>query len=108
MNQDKISVIKNMKRIKDCDAVFLSTPTYRNMLDNIHVGCWVESSSTSQYGTVKKIIRNKFKVPVCVQVAYEDPDSEKEKTDYISLDRVTFYEPSNYVPDEEYWDDDED
>lgn len=77
----------------------ISTSSYRNLLDNIHNGCYVEAQSTHQYGKVEGIIRNLLGVPVCLKVR---PGSD-EPIDYISVDRISFWEPCNYaVSDSEY------
>lgn len=76
----------------------LSLSSFRNMLDNIHPGCYVESSSTEQGGTVENIIRGKNGVPVCLKVRSAD-----DSIDYISVERVSFWEPYNtYVPNDTY------
>lgn len=106
MKKDKYEIIMGMDSINETNSKFLPTPSYRNMLDNIHLKCYVESESTGQYGTVVKIIKNRFKVPVCVQVSYQTDADDKLHYDYISVDRISLYEPySNYVPDDEYYDD---
>jgi hypothetical protein len=72
---------------------------YRAMLDYIAPKCYVEAESTGQYGTVKKIIYNRNGLPVCVKVKCEVPicDGNNNKTitinDYISIDRISFFEP---------------
>lgn len=80
-----------------------SNADYRNMLDNIHLQCYVESDNVndlSQGGSVEKIIRNKYGIPVCFKVRCGGD------IDYISADRVTFWEPyDHYSSNEEYWDD---
>jgi len=75
------------------------TASYRNMLDNIHPGCFVEANTTRQSGTVESVIRNKYGIPVCIKVRYGDDNS----VDYISADRVSFWEPYDYcVSNAEY------
>ncbi len=106
MKKDKFEIIKDMYTIAEDDGRYLSTPSYRNMLDNIHKGCYVEAESTKQGGTVVQIIRNKSKVPVCVKVLI-GTDASKKFYDYISVDRISFYEPYSYeVPNDEYYDGD--
>lgn len=106
MKKDNFEIIKSMTTVVDSNKRFMDTPSYRNMLNNIHIGCYVEASTTTQYGYVKKIIRNKFGVPVCVHVLYEGGEENKKKYDYISVDRIDFYEPCNLVvANEEYYDD---
>lgn len=81
------------------DGFCLPSPSYRNMLDNIRKGCSVESESTGQGGVVESVIRNKYGVPVCIKVRYGEDDS----VDYISADRVSFWEPyGSFIPDDEY------
>lgn len=68
---------------------------YRAMLDYIAPKCYVEASSTNQSGTVLKVIYNLNKVPVCLKI-----ESASGKTDYVSVDRVDFWEPfDEYVSD---------
>lgn len=82
------------------DSWWLPTSSYRNMLDNIHPRCYVEASSTGQHGTVESVIRNKDGIPVCIKVRYGDD----EEIDYISVDRVSLWEPyDGCVPDSEYF-----
>lgn len=104
MRKDKFEVIKDMYSVRDSESVFLGTSSYRNMLDNIHKGCYVEAGSTGQAGTVISIIKNKDRIPVCVKVSYKE-ENDKTYYDYISVDRISFYEPYSYsVPDYEYSD----
>lgn len=103
MRKDKFEIIKNMYTVKDSESSLLSTSSYRNMLDNIHKGCYVEAKSTNQGGTVVSIIKNKDRIPVCVKVAYKEEG--KTYYDHISVDRISFYEPYSFsVPDYEYRD----
>ena len=106
MKKNKYQAIMSMRNIKDTyNGNFLRTPSYRNMLDNIHLGCYIESESTGQYGDVVKILNNKHGVPVCIKVSYENDDGKKHY-DYISVDRISFYEPcSHSVSNDEYFDD---
>lgn len=101
--KDKFEIIKSMYAVDETDSRFLNTPSYRNMLDNIHKGCYVESVSTNQDGTVVSIIKNKDRIPVCVKVAYKE--GGKTYYDHISVDRISFYEPYLFsVPNDEYSD----
>ena len=103
MRKDKFEIIKNMYTVKDSESAFLGTSSYRNMLDNIHKGCYIESESTNQGGTVVSIIKNKYKIPVCVKVSYIE--NGKTYYDHISVDRISFYEPYSFsVSDYEYSD----
>ena len=102
MIKDKFKIIKSMYAVDETNCRFLSTSAYRNMLDNIHKGCYVEAESTNQGGTVVSIIKNKDKIPVCVKVSYKG-ENGKTYYDHISVDRISFYEPYSFsVPDYEY------
>lgn len=72
---------------------------YRAMLDYIAPKCYVEAESTGQYGTILKVIRNIKGLPVCVKVKCKVLTGENNKTttttDYISIDRISFFEPYN-------------
>lgn len=104
MKKDKFEIIKEIRAVNDSDNNFLSTPSYRNMLDNIHKGCYVEAESTGQSGTVISIIKNRDRIPVCVKVSYRE-ENNKTYYDHISVDRISFYEPySISVSDWEYSD----
>ena len=104
MKKDKLEIIKNMYTVDETNCRFLSTSAYRNMLDNIHKGCYVEAESTGQAGTVVSIIKNKDRIPVCVKVSYKE-ENGKTYFDHISVDRISFYEPYSFsVPDYEYSD----
>lgn len=103
MRKDKFEIIKSMYTVDETNCKFLSTSAYRNMLDNVHKGCYVESESTNQGGTVVSIIKNKDRIPVCVKVAYKEEG--KTYYDHISVDRISFYDPYSFsVPDYEYSD----
>lgn len=67
---------------------------YRNMLDNCHVGDYIEADSMQQGGTVDGIIRNKDGVPVCYKIRY----GEYNSIDYLAADRITLWEPSGKYP----------
>ena len=104
MRKDKFEIIKNMYTVSNSESSFLSTSLYRNMLDNIHKGCYEEAESTNQAGTVISIIKNKDGIPVSVKVSYKE-ENEKTYYDHISVDRISFYEPYSFsVPDYEYSD----
>ena len=104
MRKDKFKIIKSMYPVRDSESAFLGTSSYRNMLDNIHKGCYVEAESTGQAGIVTSIIKNKDKIPVCIKVAYKEENS-KTYYDHISVDRISFYEPYSFsVPNYEYSD----
>ncbi len=86
-----------MKRKPDYDVVRrlhghrMLNKNYRAMLMSIQPGCKVESESTRQGGIVEKVIRNIWGTPVCVKVKCGE---HNELTDYISIDRVSMYEPT--------------
>ena len=61
---------------------------YRAMLTYIKPGCYVEVDSPQQNGTVIRVIKNKYGIPVCVEV-----ESGDGGWDYISLGDVSFFEP---------------
>lgn len=107
MKKDKFEIIKGMNSIKQTDMNFLDTSSYRNMLDNIHKGCYIESESTNQHGTVVDIIKNKYKIPVCIKVLYKNEEDWKTYYDYISVDRISFYEPYDFYVSNDEYDDDE-
>ncbi len=69
---------------------------YRAMLDYIAPKCYVEAESTAQYGTIVKVIRNRNGLPVCVKVkceVYINDNKTITVDDYISIDRISFFEP---------------
>lgn len=89
----------NFEELMKLKGLCQPSASYRNMLDNIHPKCYVEASSTGQYGTVEDLVRNKYGIPVCIKVRYGDDNS----VDYISVDRIDFWEPfDSRVPDSEY------
>jgi hypothetical protein len=82
------------------DGWKLSDPEYRSILDYIEPKCYIEASSSGQWGTVEKVIRNKNGIPVCVKARYSDNHGKNNLVDYISVDRIDFFEPySRYVSD---------
>jgi hypothetical protein len=81
----------NFSDIVKLDGWKMSDVKYRAMLDHINPRCYVESQSTSQWGEVDKVIRNKQGVPVCVRVT--GADDRGNFVDYISVDRIDFFEP---------------
>ena len=75
------------------------TPKERAFLDCVDKRWYVETRPLSdgyvQGGNVTKIIRDKYGVPVCLQVK-----DGGEKTDYISVERISFFEPyNNFISD---------
>lgn len=90
----------NYNELMKMESQWLPSSSYRNMLDNIHPGCYVEAESTRQHGTVDSVVRNKHGIPVCIKVRCGDTG----ETDYISADRVSLWETyDSYVPDSEYF-----
>lgn len=84
------------------------TAEQRMMLDYIKPGCYVETapdaSGDIQGGTVTKVIRDMYKVPVCIQVSNGTSPSGRKKYDYISVERITFFEPyDEYCSPMEYY-----
>ena len=66
---------------------------YRAMLAYICPKCYLEVFSPQQSGIVKRVLRNKYGIPVCVEV-----ESGGGGKDYISLDSVDFFEPYDEYP----------
>ena len=68
------------------------SPRQRAFLDYVSKKWYVETAPDKngdvQGGNVTKIIYDKYGVPVCLQV-----DDHGGKSDYISVERVTFFEP---------------
>lgn len=87
-------------RIMELHGFSQGTASYRNMLDNIHLKCYVEAATTHQGGTVDKIIRSRDGLPVCLRVRCGVGGRDR---DYISVDRVSMWEPYHYyIPNDEY------
>ena len=62
------------------------------------LGCYVEAESTKQAGRVASVIRNMKGIPVCLKVY-----TAEGKRDFISVDRVSMWEPyDTYIPNETY------
>lgn len=78
------------------------TSKYRAMLDYLEPKCYVEAQSSDQHGIVDKVIRNSKGIPVCVRVKSKDVDSGKSITDYISVDRIDFFEPYRFYTMDEF------
>lgn len=77
----------------------LSAAGYRNLIDNVHEGCYVESESTNQFGNVTDVIRNRFGFPVCLEVYVE----QLKTTDYIPVDRISKWVSADFIfPDAMY------
>lgn len=84
--------------LENVDYERLPTLTFRNLLDNVQIGCYVEAESTRQAGMVVSVIRNRRGVPVCLKVC-----TAKGERDFISVDRVSMWEPfDTYIPNETY------
>ena len=87
-----------MQRYESCN---LFVCNFRNMLDNIHPGCFVSSETTRQSGTVLGVIRDRYGVPAAIKVEYEEDG--QYGIDYIPAPSVDFWEPfDTCTPDEEY------
>lgn len=76
------------------ESANMFNPEYRAFLDCVDKNWYVETpplkDGTVQGGTVTKVIRDKFRVPVCLEV-----DSGDGKKDRISVERISFFEPYN-------------
>lgn len=76
----------------------------RQMLDNLDVNCYVETAKDAdgyaQSGTIKKVLRDQFGIPACVQITRNNAEGKYE---YISVDRITFWEPYDHI-NGETWD----
>jgi hypothetical protein len=83
----------DFKNINSLDGWKLNNSEYRAMLDYIEPKCFIEASATGQWGTVVKVIRNKDKIPVCIKVRYSNRHGKNNMIDYISVDRIDFFEP---------------
>lgn len=87
--------MNEMNYEKLCERV--STPHMRAVYTYIKPGCYVECRPDKdgfvQGGTVKKIIKDKYGIPVCVQVDRTPEGNERKRYDYISMERVWFFEP---------------
>lgn len=84
--------------LENVDYERLPTLTFRNLLDNVQIGCYVEAESTKQAGRVASVIRNMKGIPVCLKVY----TAEGER-DFISVDRISMWEPyDTYIPNETY------
>lgn len=108
--------LKQIRRPREADYRTLLKRTstnmmpadYRCMLDNITVKCYVEAEYTQQAGDVVDIIRDRYGIPACFKVRYEQwNQGATEKVawgyDYIQPADVTFFEfYDTYVPNTEY------
>lgn len=70
----------------------------RQMLDNLDVNCYVETAKDAdgyaQSGTIKKVLRDQFGIPACVQITRNNAEGRYE---YISTDRIVFWEPYDHI-----------
>lgn len=65
------------------------------------IACWVkpkcyietmpDRDGIVQSGEVKKVIRDKYHIPVCLKIKSGDG-----RTDYVPIDRITFFEPYDH------------
>lgn len=81
-----INTIDEIMKLKGTE---MDTGHYRYLLDNVEPSYEVVAYSTQQGGTVEKVIRNRYGVPVCLKVRAGEND---EIVDYISVDRVSHFE----------------
>ena len=99
---NKDNYISELEQAKP--GAYFGEAHYKAMLRNMAPGCDVGASSTKQGGTIVRIFRNIYGVPVCVQVATGE---EHKQMDYISVDRIDFFEPtrecSRYYDDLSAW-----
>jgi len=87
------------ERLMKLDSRRASGVEYRKMLDLISPGDYVEAPSAEQGGEVLDIIRNMYGFPVCVMVKHGSG-----KADFISVDRIEFWEQYQWVPGFEAYD----
>ncbi len=78
------------------------SPYMRQVMDNIDKKCYVETRADLegeiQGGTVDKIIRDKYGIPVCVRVVCTPP-GQKPQYDFIEVSRISFFEPYDHIVD---------
>lgn len=74
------------------EGLVMPSDRYRKMLDLIAPRDYVEAESTKQCGTVNAVIRDATGWPVCVEVG-----DKNRGFDYISIDRIDFWEQYQYV-----------
>lgn len=71
-------------------------PQMRAFLDLVGPKWYIETAPDGdgecQGGTVDKVFRDKYGIAVCFRVKLDEPYGRK-KYDYISADRVSFFEP---------------
>lgn len=86
----------DMDKLLHYDGLLVGKLHYRALLNDVGTGDNVASPTTSQYGKIVKVIRNKYGIPVCYKVKYYDEYDGGGKPinpdnwgyDYISVDRV--------------------
>lgn len=106
------------KREPDWDVLIQRTggslggdKAFRRLLDNIHNKCYVEAEGTRQYGEVTGIIRDRYGVPVAVEVEYKVCNEDRSEIiavgkDCIAMSDITFWEPWDHdAPADDYEDD---
>ena len=79
------------ERIKQLDSVEMAAADFQKLLRYIDEDWYVETrpmfDGSVQGGTVQDILRDRYGVPVCLKVISGDGE-----IDFISVDRVKFYE----------------
>ena len=85
-----IKKVTNYRQLMSRNSKVIGTDPYRSMLINIHPKCYVEAKDGNQRGTVTKVVRDAWGVPVKVKTI------SGGREDCIQLDEVEFFEP--YYP----------
>ena len=84
-------------------AARTSSLRMRSFLCNVQNGWYIETApeedGSCQGGEIDKIIRDQYGIPVCLRVPCNSKNG-KRKYDYISVDRIDFYEPSGWFADD--------
>lgn len=62
----------DMDKLLHYDGLLVGKLHYRALLNDVGTGDNVASPTTSQYGKIVKVIRNKYGIPVCYKVKYYD------------------------------------
>lgn len=80
---------------KLCDRV--DGPYMRAVYSYIKPQCYVECApdihGDVQGGTVDKVIRDKYGIPVCVRVERTPEGAKRKQYDYIAMTRIKLFEP---------------
>jgi len=80
---------------------------YRNLLDNVQVGDYVEAGDTMQHGDVTKILRDRWGIPVAVEVEFQEINKAEDTIyrgkDRIAMPNITLWMSNNgYAPDDTF------